>query len=95
MLMTMEPDIQRNLENLSAYDMLEELNTLFAQQAEQELLQTDRFSLLQTGRKHGEDCLLSCHAIYGLKLHEQSPDQKKDYATSCNAGQAKSRKKNN
>ncbi|GKB88609.1 hypothetical protein Tco_0960881 [Tanacetum coccineum] len=56
----------------------------------------ERFSLLQIGRKaHGEDCLLSCHAIYGLKLHEQSPDQKKDYATSCNAGQAKSRKKNN
>ncbi|GJS96191.1 hypothetical protein Tco_0803159 [Tanacetum coccineum] len=42
MLMTMEPDIQRNLENLSAYDMLQELKTLFAQQAEQELLQTVR-----------------------------------------------------
>ncbi|GJU71786.1 zinc finger, CCHC-type containing protein [Tanacetum coccineum] len=41
-LMTMEPDIQRNLENLSAYDMLQELKTLFAQQAEQELLQTVR-----------------------------------------------------
>ncbi|GKB44680.1 hypothetical protein Tco_0889622 [Tanacetum coccineum] len=42
MLTTMEPDIQRNLENLSAYDMLQELKTLFAQQAEQELLQTVR-----------------------------------------------------
>ncbi|GJX43115.1 zinc finger, CCHC-type containing protein [Tanacetum coccineum] len=42
MLMTMEPDIQQNLENLSAYDMLQELKTLFAQQAEQELLQTVR-----------------------------------------------------
>ncbi|GJR47240.1 retrotransposon protein, putative, ty1-copia subclass [Tanacetum coccineum] len=42
LLMTMEPDIQRNLENLSAYDMLQELKTLFAQQAEQELLQTVR-----------------------------------------------------
>ncbi|GJS78862.1 retrotransposon protein, putative, ty1-copia subclass [Tanacetum coccineum] len=42
MLMTMEPDIQRNLENLSAYEMLHELKTLFAQQAEQELLQTVR-----------------------------------------------------
>ncbi|GKF72946.1 hypothetical protein Tco_0219278 [Tanacetum coccineum] len=40
MRMTMEPDIQRNLENLSAYDMLQELKTLFAQQVEQELLQT-------------------------------------------------------
>ncbi|GKE13435.1 zinc finger, CCHC-type containing protein, partial [Tanacetum coccineum] len=42
MLMTMEPDIQQNLENLHAYEMLQELKTLFAQQAEQELLQTVR-----------------------------------------------------
>ncbi|GKA77561.1 retrotransposon protein, putative, ty1-copia subclass [Tanacetum coccineum] len=42
MLMTMEPEIQRNLENLHANDMLKELKTLFAQQAEQELLQTMR-----------------------------------------------------
>ncbi|GJW10174.1 retrotransposon protein, putative, ty1-copia subclass [Tanacetum coccineum] len=42
MLMTMESDIQQNLEKLSAYDMLQELKTLFAQQAEQELLQTVR-----------------------------------------------------
>ncbi|GKB52110.1 zinc finger, CCHC-type containing protein, partial [Tanacetum coccineum] len=40
MLMTMEPDLQRNLENLGAYDMLQELKTLFSQQVEQELLQT-------------------------------------------------------
>nr|GEZ76690.1 zinc finger, CCHC-type [Tanacetum cinerariifolium] len=40
MLMTMEPEIQQNLENLHAYEMLLELKTLFAQQAEQELLQT-------------------------------------------------------
>ncbi|GKB39181.1 retrotransposon protein, putative, ty1-copia subclass, partial [Tanacetum coccineum] len=42
MLMTMEPDLQRNLETLGAYDMLKELKTLFSQQAEQELLQTVR-----------------------------------------------------
>ncbi|GKF60169.1 hypothetical protein Tco_0176955, partial [Tanacetum coccineum] len=42
MIMTMEPEIQRNLENLHANDMLKELKTLFAQQAEQELLQTTR-----------------------------------------------------
>nr|GEV21983.1 zinc finger, CCHC-type [Tanacetum cinerariifolium] len=41
-LITMEPDLQRNLENLGAYDMLQELITLFPQQAEQELLQTMR-----------------------------------------------------
>nr|GEZ41724.1 zinc finger, CCHC-type [Tanacetum cinerariifolium] len=42
MLMIMEPEIQRNLEPLHAHEMLRELKTLFAQQAEQELLQTTR-----------------------------------------------------
>nr|GEU58686.1 hypothetical protein [Tanacetum cinerariifolium] len=42
MLMTMEPDLQWNLETLGAYDMLKELKTLFSQQAEQKLLQTVR-----------------------------------------------------
>nr|GEW36261.1 retrotransposon protein, putative, Ty1-copia subclass [Tanacetum cinerariifolium] len=42
MLMNMEPDIQQNLENLSAYEMLQELKTMFAQQVEQEILQTVR-----------------------------------------------------
>nr|GEW41803.1 zinc finger, CCHC-type [Tanacetum cinerariifolium] len=42
MLMTMDLEIQRNLEPLHAYEMLRELKTLFTQQAEQELLQTTR-----------------------------------------------------
>nr|GEV71840.1 retrotransposon protein, putative, Ty1-copia subclass [Tanacetum cinerariifolium] len=42
MLMTMKPEIQRNLEPLHAHEMLKELKTLFAQQAEQELLQITR-----------------------------------------------------
>ncbi|GJT55624.1 hypothetical protein Tco_0990678 [Tanacetum coccineum] len=42
MLMTMDPDIQKNLEHLGAYDMLKELKMLYAQQAYQELLQTVR-----------------------------------------------------
>nr|GEV80714.1 hypothetical protein [Tanacetum cinerariifolium] len=42
MLMTMEPEIQRNLEPLHAHEMLKELKTLLSQQAEQELLQTTR-----------------------------------------------------
>nr|GFB24751.1 zinc finger, CCHC-type [Tanacetum cinerariifolium] len=42
MLMTMKPEIQRNLEPIHAHEMLRELKTLFAQQAEQELLQTTR-----------------------------------------------------
>nr|GEV19000.1 zinc finger, CCHC-type [Tanacetum cinerariifolium] len=41
-LMTMEPEIQRNLEPLHAHEMLKELKTLFSQQAEQELLHTTR-----------------------------------------------------
>nr|GEV14379.1 zinc finger, CCHC-type [Tanacetum cinerariifolium] len=42
MLMTMYPDIQQNMETLHAHEMLLELKTLFAHQAEQELLQTMR-----------------------------------------------------
>ncbi|GJZ38656.1 hypothetical protein Tco_0585219 [Tanacetum coccineum] len=42
MLMTMVPELQKNLEQLAAYDMLKELKTMFSQQAEHELLQTVR-----------------------------------------------------
>nr|GEY79721.1 zinc finger, CCHC-type [Tanacetum cinerariifolium] len=42
MLMSMDSEIQRNLEPLHVHEMLKELKTLFAQQAEQELLQTMR-----------------------------------------------------
>nr|GEX46163.1 zinc finger, CCHC-type [Tanacetum cinerariifolium] len=42
MLMTMKPEIQRNMEPLHAHEMLKELKTLFAQQAEHELFQTTR-----------------------------------------------------
>nr|GEV31862.1 zinc finger, CCHC-type [Tanacetum cinerariifolium] len=42
MLMTMELDIKRNMKNFSACEMLQELKTLFAQQAGHELLQTVR-----------------------------------------------------
>nr|GEU32011.1 retrotransposon protein, putative, Ty1-copia subclass [Tanacetum cinerariifolium] len=42
MLMTMDSKIQRNLEPLHAHEMLKKLKTLFAQQAEHELLQTTR-----------------------------------------------------
>ncbi|GJU66833.1 hypothetical protein Tco_1253092 [Tanacetum coccineum] len=40
MLMTMDPEIQKTLEHLGAYDMLKELKMLYVQQADQELLQT-------------------------------------------------------
>ncbi|GKF68641.1 retrotransposon protein, putative, ty1-copia subclass, partial [Tanacetum coccineum] len=42
MLITMEPKIILDLENLSAYEMLQDLKTLFAQQADHELLQTEQ-----------------------------------------------------
>ncbi|GKB43755.1 retrotransposon protein, putative, ty1-copia subclass [Tanacetum coccineum] len=66
MLMTMEPEIQLYLENLSAYEMLQELKTLFAQQADQELFQT-----VQNYRIHGLGKMVNeLHAM--LKLHEQT-----------------------
>nr|GEX77741.1 hypothetical protein [Tanacetum cinerariifolium]GEX78059.1 hypothetical protein [Tanacetum cinerariifolium] len=42
MLMIVDPDIQKNLEHLGAYDMLKELKTLYVQKEDQELLQTVR-----------------------------------------------------
>nr|GFA37215.1 zinc finger, CCHC-type [Tanacetum cinerariifolium] len=42
MLMTMNLDIQKNLEHLCAYDILKELKTLYEQQVDQELLHTVR-----------------------------------------------------
>nr|GEW14764.1 zinc finger, CCHC-type [Tanacetum cinerariifolium] len=40
MLMTIDPEIQKTLEHLGAYDMLQELKTLYLRQIDQELLQT-------------------------------------------------------
>ncbi|GKB99098.1 zinc finger, CCHC-type containing protein [Tanacetum coccineum] len=47
MLMTMDLEIQKTLEHLSAYDMLNELKTLYVQQADQELLQTSYIDNLE------------------------------------------------
>ncbi|GKF25965.1 hypothetical protein Tco_0081859, partial [Tanacetum coccineum] len=61
-----EPEIQLYLENLSAYEMLQELKTLFAQQAYQELLQT-----IQNYNMHGMGKTINeLHAM--RKLHEQT-----------------------
>nr|GFD00449.1 zinc finger, CCHC-type [Tanacetum cinerariifolium] len=78
MLMTMETEIQRNLEPLHAHEMLKELKTMFAQQAKQELLQTTRdfhscrqeegqsnYNMQSMGKTINE-----LHAM--LKLHEQT-----------------------
>ena len=40
MLVSMTLKLHNNLEHLGAYDMLQELKTMFSQQAEQELLET-------------------------------------------------------
>ncbi|PWA43105.1 zinc finger, CCHC-type [Artemisia annua] len=42
MLASMIPELQKNLENLAAFDMLRELKVMFEQQAEQELFDTVR-----------------------------------------------------
>ncbi|GJS35578.1 hypothetical protein Tco_0533960 [Tanacetum coccineum] len=39
MLASMSPKLQKNLENYNAYDMLEELKTMFEEQAKQELFE--------------------------------------------------------
>nr|GEY87536.1 zinc finger, CCHC-type [Tanacetum cinerariifolium] len=71
MLMTMEPEIQQNLEPLHAHEMLRELKTLFAQQAEQELLQTTRdFHSCRQEEGYMEKTVNELHVM--LKLHEQT-----------------------
>nr|GEY97858.1 hypothetical protein [Tanacetum cinerariifolium] len=64
-------EIQRNLEPFYAYEMLRELKTLFAQQAEQELLQTTRdFHSCRQEERHMRKIVNELHAM--LKLHEQT-----------------------
>ncbi|GKA20104.1 hypothetical protein Tco_0700093 [Tanacetum coccineum] len=85
MLMTMDPDIQKNLKHLGAYDMLKELKTLYAQQADQELLQTVR-EFHECKQEEGQfeyDCFVQNYNMHSmgktvtelhamLKLHEQT-----------------------
>ncbi|GJX72882.1 zinc finger, CCHC-type containing protein [Tanacetum coccineum] len=66
MFMTMEPEIQLYLENFSAYEMLQELKTLFAHQADQELLHTVKNYSMHGMRKTVNEL----HAM--RKLHEQT-----------------------
>ncbi|GJX11174.1 hypothetical protein Tco_0201033 [Tanacetum coccineum] len=89
MLMTMELDIQRNLENLGAYNMLQELKTLFSQQVEQERLQTVReFHACKQEEGQSEyDSFVQNYNMHGmgktvnelratLKLHDQTLPKK-------------------
>nr|GEW35187.1 hypothetical protein [Tanacetum cinerariifolium] len=71
MVITMDSEIQQNLENLGAYEMLQELKTLFAQQAEQELLQTmQEFHSCKQEEGHMRKPNNELHAM--LKLYEQT-----------------------
>nr|GFB17254.1 hypothetical protein [Tanacetum cinerariifolium] len=71
MLMTMDSEIQQNLEPLHAHEILKELKTLFAQQAEQKLLQTTRdFHSCRQEEGHMGKTVNELHAM--LKLHEQT-----------------------
>nr|GEW10958.1 hypothetical protein [Tanacetum cinerariifolium] len=71
MLMNMEPEMQRNLKPLHAHEMLRELKTMFAQQAEQELLQTTRdFHSCMQEEWRMRKTVNELHAM--LKLHEQT-----------------------
>ncbi|GJZ20126.1 retrotransposon protein, putative, ty1-copia subclass [Tanacetum coccineum] len=82
MLMTMEPEIQRNQENLHAYEMLQELKTLFAQQSEQELLQTIAFG----APSDTWPCWKTVNELHAmLKLHEQTLTMSKNNAPALHA----------
>ncbi|GKE21999.1 zinc finger, CCHC-type containing protein, partial [Tanacetum coccineum] len=99
MLMTMDSKIQRNLENLHAYDMLKELKTLFAQQAKQELFQTMR-DFHSCKQKEGQSVSsyvpkikgyidnlerLGHPVTLGLALHEQTLNLPKNNAPALHA----------
>ncbi|GKA51350.1 zinc finger, CCHC-type containing protein [Tanacetum coccineum] len=91
MLMTMDPDIQNNLEQLGAYDMLKELKTLFAQRQSR----TSRscydsnlaVSLILVSLRKEYDSFVQNYNMHGmgktvtelhamLKIHEQTIPQK-------------------
>nr|GEY14255.1 hypothetical protein [Tanacetum cinerariifolium] len=88
MLMTMEQEIQQNMEPLLAHEMLRELKTLFAQQAEQELFQTTRdfhSCWQEEGQSFSSNVLKMKGLVMGktvnelhamLKLHEQTLPKK-------------------
>ncbi|GJV66129.1 hypothetical protein Tco_1476957 [Tanacetum coccineum] len=80
-LMTMDPDIQKNFEHLGAYDMLKELKTLYAQQADQTVrefhalilvsLRKEYDGFVQNYNMHSMGkTVTELHAM--LKLHKQT-----------------------
>nr|GEY70726.1 zinc finger, CCHC-type [Tanacetum cinerariifolium] len=82
MLLTMDLDIQWNLSNLGAYDMLQELTSMFSKQAEQELLESylslsdkDYDNFVHNYNMHDMgNTVNELHAM--LKLHEDTLPKK-------------------
>ncbi|GJR45728.1 actin-104 [Tanacetum coccineum] len=71
MLMTIDPDIQKNLEHLGAFDMLKELKTLCVQHADRELLPTEYDGFVQNYNMHRMGkTMTELHVM--LKLHDQT-----------------------
>ncbi|PWA53227.1 zinc finger, CCHC-type [Artemisia annua] len=76
MLISMTPELQKNLEHFDAYNMLKELKTMFAQQVEQELFET--VQAFHTC-KHEEECL--GHPMsFGLAVSMIFTSLNKDFA---------------
>ncbi|GJR01117.1 hypothetical protein Tco_0524101 [Tanacetum coccineum] len=62
MLVSITPNLQKNLEHFAAFDMLLELKTMFSQQAQQELLKTVKaFHVCK--QEHGQSV-----SLYVLKM---------------------------
>ncbi|GJZ76003.1 hypothetical protein Tco_0640468 [Tanacetum coccineum] len=90
MLMTMDPDIQKNLEHLGAYDMLKELKTFYIDNLEclgHAMTQNLALSLILVSLRKEYDSFVQNYNMHGmgkavtelhamLKLHEQTLPQK-------------------
>ena len=55
MLATMVPEIQKNLENMGAYEMVTHLKEMFQQQARQERFETTKGKGKGKGKRKGKD----------------------------------------
>nr|GEY01908.1 hypothetical protein [Tanacetum cinerariifolium] len=71
----MSPELQKTLENYKAYDMIQEIKTMFEEQAKQELSKTVKaFHTCKQEDGHMGKTLAELHAM--LKLHEKGISKK-------------------
>ncbi|PWA37164.1 hypothetical protein CTI12_AA593090 [Artemisia annua] len=85
MLASMIPELQKNLENLAAFDMLRELKVMFEQQAEQELFDTN-YNMYSMGKTIAE-----LHNM--LKLAEKGMPKKAPLVLAINQGRIQKKNK--